>query len=104
MKLKTTQVKPYREKMLAAQNYKCGLCGLPITDNPVLDHDHKTGAIRSVLHNACNRFEGIIVHWAKRTGVQVDLETYLLSLIEYHKLHAVNQTGDIHPSHLTDIS
>jgi hypothetical protein len=60
MKLKYREVKPLREKMLKEQEYKCKLCEEPITDlsEAVLDHDHKTGQIRAVLHRGCNAFLG----------------------------------------------
>ena len=58
-----------RGKLLCEQNGVCALCGeslekkfltyiknsiVFVSDHPVLDHDHKTGKIRGVLHSRCN--------------------------------------------------
>lgn len=48
--------------MLIKQNHKCAICG---TTNwgrisPCIDHDHKTGKVRSLLCNRCNRTLGFI--------------------------------------------
>ena len=49
------------EQGIEAQGYKCALCGGPLyyqqndaSTMPVIDHDHKTGEIRGVLHGKCN--------------------------------------------------
>lgn len=46
---------------LAAQNNCCGLCNKPFTleNSPVVDHDHKTGRVRALLHGTCNRLLGM---------------------------------------------
>jgi hypothetical protein len=42
--------------ILEAQKHRCALCGEPFgTDPPAVDHDHVTGVIRGILHQACNR-------------------------------------------------
>ena len=46
--------------MMAAQGSMCAICGLPPSGkgpNAVLhiDHDHKTGKVRGLLCQACNR-------------------------------------------------
>src|SRR5690606_20254647 len=50
-KLNQAELKALREAATV-----CDLCGLPFTaKNPaVVDHDHKTGVIRGVLHRGCN--------------------------------------------------
>lgn len=40
--------------MLYQQNGKCLLCGEPIGDDICVDHDHKTGKVRGLLHRLCN--------------------------------------------------
>lgn len=56
LRLKSTQVKAHRDELLAAQAGRCALCGEPVSPKnpPVLDHDHKTGLCRAVLHRGCN--------------------------------------------------
>lgn len=49
------------DRMWRLQDCKCALCGefldnrkYPGYEGPVVDHDHKTGAIRGLLHPKCN--------------------------------------------------
>jgi hypothetical protein len=58
-KLKTTYGISFLEyeKMLAAQDGKCAICGTTSTGNRKafhVDHDHKTGEIRGLLCSNCN--------------------------------------------------
>lgn len=70
------------EIMLKNQNYKCAICGEEIflfgsskTLTAHVDHDHKTGKIRALLCDKCNR--GL--------GYFRDNTDYLLSAISYLK-------------------
>lgn len=49
------------EKRLVAQDGKCLICQEPFTEDspPVVDHDHKTGAIRGLLCNNHNFLLGL---------------------------------------------
>jgi hypothetical protein len=51
MKLKHKDIVTLRLFLLSRQQGLCSLCGDLIEDDAVLDHDHKTGRIRSVLNN-----------------------------------------------------
>ena len=46
------------EAMLVAQDGRCGVCNGPFSEErasqPVVDHDHGTGQVRSLLHHRCN--------------------------------------------------
>jgi len=54
------------DKMLEEQNGCCLLCKKPFSFErrqgnphwPCVDHDHKTGKIRALIHNICNRAIG----------------------------------------------
>lgn len=47
--------------LLAAQNGVCAICGGVSSDRRLaVDHDHKTGKIRGLLCNACNRALGVV--------------------------------------------
>jgi len=43
-----------RENMLKNQDYKCDICHKEIKTYSAVDHDHKTGKIRSLLCRKCN--------------------------------------------------
>lgn len=49
-------IEEYNE-MLEEQNYHCKIC--PSDLNLVIDHDHKTGQVRGVLCDTCNRTLGL---------------------------------------------
>jgi regulator of sigma D len=99
MKLKYKQVKELRSKLLEQQNYRCCLCGDTIIDDAVLDHDHKTGRIRSVLHRGCNALEGKIINNMPRNRMDLHrLEHFCQNLVKY-----ITQEYEdiIHPTYLT---
>ena len=99
MKLKHSEIKQYREQQLVLQNHCCALCGEPIIDDAVLDHDHKTGLIRRVLHRGCNSLLGKIENAMPRSRMTLDkLEVFAGRLIEYIK---TQHTACLHPTHLT---
>lgn len=62
LRLKSTQVKGYRDAALVQQQGRCALCGETISadEAAVLDHDHTTGLVRAVLHRGCNAMLGHI--------------------------------------------
>jgi DNA-directed RNA polymerase subunit RPC12/RpoP len=48
-------------RLLAAQDYKCGICGHEQTTQELdVDHDHTTGKVRGLLCRSCNRAIGLI--------------------------------------------
>lgn len=52
------------EARLAKQGAICALCRAPfgaaVTTRPVVDHDHKTGTVRGILHQRCNTILGFL--------------------------------------------
>jgi hypothetical protein len=108
-KLKTTEVKKTRLLLLEQQGGLCAICKLPCTEEQAcLDHKHgkstdkpdESGYVRGVLHRGCNAAEGKVHNTLRRGGIK-DPEAFLLGLIEYHRVHATNRTGLIHPAHFT---
>ncbi|MFP3257194.1 MAG: endonuclease domain-containing protein [Candidatus Nanopusillus acidilobi] len=60
-RLSPDQQRAFIEEGIRAQDYKCALCGGPLyyqrvnaPTMPVVDHDHKTGRIRGIIHSKCN--------------------------------------------------
>jgi len=96
MKLKTTEVKPLRERLLLEQGGRCALCGQLIDEGKaVLDHDHATGHCRGVLHRSCN---SVLGKWerGRRYGKDFDPVHAAKGLFAYL---TKPQTLPIHPSH-----
>lgn len=45
--------------MLAEQKHLCAICQRPLPlKGQTLDHDHKTGAVRGIVHSQCNLMIG----------------------------------------------
>ena len=100
-KLKAKEIAEYRNKLLVEQNGLCALCNMPIEPGKaVLDHCHKTGQVRAVLHRGCNALEGIITNNAARNLITSDrLKNICENLIEYQKtlqevLHSTHRTPE----------
>ncbi len=101
-KLKTTEVAPTRAALLTAQGNRCSMCQLPCSPTQaVLDHDHSTGIVRGVGHRGCNALLGKIENNHKRYGVP-NLPALLHGLPAYLQKHDTDQTGLLHPTHLTE--
>lgn len=72
-RLTAGQVAAYRANLLIQQGNKCALCGQALLPKEaVLDHDHKTGHIRGVLHRGCNTALGRIENNAPRDRLTVE--------------------------------
>lgn len=96
-KLKYTQVKTYREQQLLNQGNCCALCKQEITDDAVLDHDHKTGLVRQVLHRGCNSMLGKIENNMPRSRINVErLRAFAENLLDYIE---TQHTELVHPTH-----
>lgn len=100
MKLKHSEIRDWRIRQLGEQDYFCALCGDDIDPNEaVLDHDHKTGLLRKVLHRGCNSLLGKIENNMPRSRMTMDrLEVFAGNLIEYIK---TQHTEVIHPTYKT---
>ncbi|CAB4137187.1 recombination endonuclease VII [uncultured Caudovirales phage] len=99
MKLLYREVKAHREKLLQGQGNRCALCGENIVDDAVLDHCHKTGKIRRVLHRGCNAMLGKIENNLVRNKMTpARLAQFALNLVHY-----VEQEYEdiVHPTYLT---
>ncbi len=99
MKLKQREIAEYRQQQLIKQNNCCALCGDLITDDAVLDHNHRTGFIRQVLHRGCNSLLGKIENSMPRSRVDITrLKGIARNLIHYL---TEQHTDTLHPTYKT---
>lgn len=102
------EVADIRAKILAAQGFKCAVCGRSLRvgksrGGAALDHDHDTGVIRGVLCVTCNGGEGKVKRTAIRYGGgALNWNKWLRDLMAYLAFHGSPRTTYIHPTHLTD--
>jgi len=97
VKLKSTEIRSYRLQQLEQQNNLCALCGDAIIDDAVLDHDHKSGLIRQVLHRGCNSMLGKIENNMPRSRMNRErLRVFAVNLIGYIE---TAHSDIIHPTH-----
>lgn len=100
-RISNNEIKHTRQRALKV-NSVCPLCGTHIEeDDAVLDHDHKTGECRGILHRGCNALLGKIENGRVLNGLTDDVrfETYCRNLMEYIKNAKM---GFLHPTHRTD--
>jgi hypothetical protein len=90
--------------MLESQNYSCAICKLPVSeDQAVLDHCHKGGHVRAVLHRSCNSLLGKVENNGPRYGMSTEqIFAFLNGAAAYLELHKENQTQLIHPTFFTE--
>lgn len=100
MRLTASQVKAYREDTLRNQQGRCVLCCEQVTDDAVLDHCHKTGHIRGVLHRGCNSMLGVIENNRPRYLLVGSRLFTMLSRVEAY-LNADNTAKPTYPTHRT---
>lgn len=86
------------------QNGLCGICQRPIDTTikgeGVVDHDHKTGEIRGILHRSCNAAEGKVFnaasHWGAKSADPAEVRQFLINLLGYWSRP---YTGFMYPMH-----
>lgn len=102
-KLKSKEVKTTRALLLEQQRGLCAICGLPVmVEDAVLDHCHKGGHVRAVLHRGCNALLGRVENNAPRHGIKIEqLIKFLHGAAAYIEFHQENRTSFIHPTHFT---
>ena len=104
MKLTAARIPAVRTALLKKQGNVCAICQQPFTkkDVPCLDHCHKTGYVRGVLHRTCNGQEGRVLTKAIRGHAGVTGEDYIIGLGKYYDQFKTPQTPYIHPTHKTE--
>ena len=102
VKLKTAQIKAVREQMLKNQGGKCALTGLPLSsEKAVLDHCHKTGHVRGVIHRGVNSLLGKLENNMARYGV-TNTELYAMGRGLDAYLRANYFNNPLHPTHKSE--
>lgn len=103
-RIKASELVGIKLDMLKAQKGRCPLCGYRMRrlDDACLDHDHSTGALRSVVCRNCNAMEGKIFNCIKRARRDNTPMEWLENLRNYWILHAENQHGLLHHTHKTE--
>ena len=91
--------------LIKKQGGTCPLCSEKFNTRggPVVDHCHKTGAIRSVLCRTCNGGEGKVKNSAVRYGQgNANYLKWLENLTKYLRHHTDNPGKLVYPSHKTE--
>ncbi len=98
-KLKASEVAAYRATALEEQGGHCMLCCDRVSpDDAVLDHDHKTGHVRGVLHRGCNAMLGHIENNRARNMLKdARLRRFLSGVWTY--ITADHTSRPLHPTH-----
>lgn len=98
-KLKPRDIKPMREQIHAEQLGLCAICNeLVQPDEAVLDHCHRTGYIRAVLHRGCNAYIGHMENNMARNRITPErLQSILANFQMYINTHRLI----VHPTYKT---
>ena len=98
-KLKPKDIKPLREQILLEQLGRCAICHEAVLpDEAVLDHCHKTGYIRAVLHRGCNAYIGHMENNLARNKITpARLQAIMINFLIYINSHRLY----VHPTHRT---
>ena len=99
-KIKYKDIPAVRNYLLEQQAYRCALCDDIIEEGKaVLDHDHRSGIIRRVLHRGCNSMLGKIENNMARS--EVDLFRLMKMASTVADYISNTTTNWIHPTYKT---
>lgn len=100
-RLKQTDLPGFRERVWLAQGKKCALSGMPIAlSDAVVDHCHKTGEIRGVLHRGVNSMLGKIENHRKLAGLTDDVAlARMLAGVVHYLCRSESYHGVRYPTH-----
>ena len=99
MKAKLRDIKPLRQQFLQEQLGLCALCREPVDPlEAVLDHCHRTGYLRSVLHRGCNAYIGSMENGLARNRIT---PSKLLNILANFTAYVQTYKPILHPTHLT---
>lgn len=102
-KLTASAVKAQRELMLSEQGGACALCMRPCSaSEAVLDHCHRTGFVRAVLHRGCNSMLGVIENNRPRYLLPEDSKLHAMLSRAVPYIQRNYSMNPVHPLHKTD--
>lgn len=92
-----------RLEIASIQGHVCPICRDSLEGKKLcLDHNHKTGLIRSVLCVNCNGIEGKVFNLANRAKKKRSPKQWVANLLEYWIFHETFPRKEIHPNHKTE--
>jgi len=95
-RLKHSECHSLKLELWKNQHRICPLCEREIEmHDAVLDHDHRNGMVRSVMHDRCNRALGFI-EWSLQ---HIDAKTFFNNICKFLQTHQQTPTCLIHPRH-----
>ena len=104
-KLKQKDIKPLREQMYVDQVGCCTICGQEIyPGEEVLDHDHASGHVRSVLHRDCNVLLGKIENFLSTRATNLkkhDAQAEFFNTVMWYMTQDWS-FNPLHPKHKTE--
>lgn len=99
MRAKPKDIAVLRKQYLDEQLGLCALCREPIADGEaVLDHHHKSGYLRAVLHRGCNAYIGALENNQARNKITPNR---LHNILANFETYVQTQKPVLHPTHRT---
>lgn len=96
---KPKDIKGLRDLYLGEQGGLCALCKEPIASGEeVLDHHHKSGYLRAVLHRGCNAYIGALENNMARNKIT---EARLSMILKHFEDYVKTFKTILHPTHRT---
>lgn len=93
-RLKSKDIAGYRKKRIDEIQI-CPLCNVKLDEKSHLDHDHKNGQIRDVLHAGCNRALGKLENALRMVPNAFQFLNNIQQYIIHHQIHP---SGVFHPT------
>jgi hypothetical protein len=102
-RIRDKDIPALRERISVEQGGLCKICHVALGGDirACLDHDHRTGVIRSVLCLNCNGIEGKIFNLGRRGCRGGNPQEHVKAIVAYWEHHALNPRKEIHPKHRT---
>lgn len=97
-RLQGKEIADFRKERIEEIIY-CPICKIKLDFRSHLDHDHKNGQIRDVLHAGCNRALGKLENALRMVP---DPVAFLNNVADYIQWHKYAPSGIYHPTWKTE--